>query len=512
MRILIWHGWLLEGSGSNVYTARVVETWRAQGHDVLLIAQERHPERFPFFDAWADGDLAAARPLDADPAPGRATLFRPDIGDLMPVFVYDEYEGFRVKTFVDLSEEELETYLDRSVTTLREAAARHGTEVAVAGHAIPGALIAGRALGSIPYVAKIHGSDVEYAMRKQQRYVDLAREGLEGAASVAGASRDVLERLVGLVPSVADRLRVVHPGVEVERFRPMPRREALLRTADLLQEDPALERGRPGGLARDVGRALRLRDAEALDRLAGAYDQTSPDPAAPERLRALSVYEGPLVGYLGKLIPQKGVHDLLAALAVVRPRPHALIVGFGTFREWLEALVTALDAGDADAVAFLDEGMPVGLSAEEVAAAAGLAEHVSFTGRLDHRYAGSAAAALDVLVVPSILEEAFGMVALEGTAAGALPLMARHSGLAEVAAALESEIERPGLLSFEPGPDAARSIAGGLERLFAIPRDERRDLARRLSGHVGDHWGWQRTADLLLGAVREAGVPPERPS
>ena len=502
MRILVWHGWLLEGSGSNVYTARVVEAWRAQGHDVLLVAQERHPERFPFLDAWADGDLAAARPLGAEPAPGRAMLLRPDIGDLLPVFVWDEYGGFRVKTFLDLTGEELDAYLDRNVAALRDAAADHGTEAAIAGHAIPGTVVARRALGSIPYVAKIHGSDVEYALRQQPRYVDLAREGLEGARSVAGASRDVLERLVELVPSVSDRLRVVPPGVEVERFRPTPRDEALLGAANLLEGDPDLERGRPDHLGREVGEALEAGDAAGLDRLAGAYDQTAPDRGAPGRLRALAGYDGHLVGYLGKLIPQKGVHDLLAALALTRPAPRALIVGFGTFREWLEALASALDAGDPEAVAFVGERAPVDLSAEEVAAAAGLAARVTFTGRLDHRYAGAAAAALDVLVVPSILEEAFGMVALEGAAAGALPLVARHSGLAEVAAALESVIDRPGLLSFEPGPEAPRAIARGLERILSIPDPERHDLALGLARHVGEDWGWERTADLLLEAVR----------
>ena len=52
MRILLWHGWLLAGSGSNVVTARVAEAYRRQGHEVLLLCQEGHPERHPFVDAW----------------------------------------------------------------------------------------------------------------------------------------------------------------------------------------------------------------------------------------------------------------------------------------------------------------------------------------------------------------------------------------------------------------------------------------------------------------------------
>jgi hypothetical protein len=52
MRILLWHGWLLEGSGSNVATARVAERYRAAGHDVALLCQERHPERYPWIEAY----------------------------------------------------------------------------------------------------------------------------------------------------------------------------------------------------------------------------------------------------------------------------------------------------------------------------------------------------------------------------------------------------------------------------------------------------------------------------
>jgi len=52
VRVLIWHGWLLEGSGSNVYTARLAEVLASQGHDVLLLCQEGHPERYPWIDAW----------------------------------------------------------------------------------------------------------------------------------------------------------------------------------------------------------------------------------------------------------------------------------------------------------------------------------------------------------------------------------------------------------------------------------------------------------------------------
>ena len=60
-----------------------------------------------------------------------------------------------------------------------------------------------------------------------------------------------------------------------------------------------------------------------------------------------------------------------------------------------------------------------------------------FTGPLEHRHLVHLLPLADVTVVPSIFPEAFGMVAAEAAAAGSPPLVARHSGLAEVAAGIE---------------------------------------------------------------------------
>ena len=206
MRILLWHGWLLEGSGSNVYTARVAETFRARGHDVALLCQEAHPERYRWIDASGTvdaGGVSALTPNLADPAAGRCVLLRPRIGRLLPVFVVDEYEGFDVVRFVDLTDPQLAAYLDANAAALAAADRWHRAEAVIAGHAIPGSVVALRAVGPGRYVTKIHGSDLEYAIREDPRYLELARLGLPAGRAVTGSSDDVLRRCVELVPEIA---------------------------------------------------------------------------------------------------------------------------------------------------------------------------------------------------------------------------------------------------------------------------------------------------------------------
>src|SRR2546428_9460252 len=82
MRILLWHGYLLGGTGSNVYTRALAREWSRAGHDVVVVCQEPDPERY---------DL------------GGAKVFRPNIGGLLPVFVLDRYESVEAKLLQDFT-------------------------------------------------------------------------------------------------------------------------------------------------------------------------------------------------------------------------------------------------------------------------------------------------------------------------------------------------------------------------------------------------------------------------
>lgn len=84
MKILLWHGYLLGGTGSNVYTRSLAREWSRAGHEVLLFCQERHPERYDI---------------------GTAKLIRTEIGRTLPVFVLDKYEGLEARLLHELSRE-----------------------------------------------------------------------------------------------------------------------------------------------------------------------------------------------------------------------------------------------------------------------------------------------------------------------------------------------------------------------------------------------------------------------
>src|SRR5207248_10842061 len=150
----------------------------------------------------------------------------------------------------------------------------------------------------------------------------------------------------------------------------------------------------------------------------GNANERSPDDSNADRFADFFAHDAPTVVYFGKLLYNKGVHVLLEALRDVDAR--AVIVGFGDYRAQLEEMAPP---------------------------------RTLFTGPLEHRHLVHLLPLAAATVVPSIFPEAFGMVAAEAAAAGSPPLVARHSGLAEVAAGLEAAYppRLRGLASFETG-------------------------------------------------------------
>ena len=96
MRILIFHGYLLRGTGSNIYNNNLAQALAGLGHEVHLLSQDTRAGEFDWVDAvgdWEDGELVVEQ-LRESPGEGSVTVYRPDIGSILPVYVEDPYEGF----------------------------------------------------------------------------------------------------------------------------------------------------------------------------------------------------------------------------------------------------------------------------------------------------------------------------------------------------------------------------------------------------------------------------------
>jgi glycosyltransferase involved in cell wall biosynthesis len=492
VRVLIFHGYLLAGTGSNVYNAALGEALVRAGHELHLLCQDRDPFALEWVDAAADWDGGALE-VRTRRDPARATVYRPDIGGLLPLYVADRYDGVEARPFQDLSPAEVDRYVDANVAAVREVAERVRPDVALANHLVMGPVILARALEDVPYAVKIHGSALEYTVKPHPRFKPYAVEGLARARGILVGSYHTGASLWTEIgdPTVQERTRLGPPGVDVQRFTPRdePRAglESLRERLEALEHDPADE----SSFARSPGEAAAaLATIEPGDRL---------------------------VVFVGKLIASKGVELLLAAWPLVlarEPRARLLIVGFGAFRAGLEGLARDLERGDLEAAralrsehgdelphlaAFLDTA-----GADYRSAARGMTERIAWAGRLDHNELPDVLPAAEAMAVPSTFPEAFGMVAAEAAACGALPVVAAHSGLAEVARTLGAaapEQARP-WLTFEVGPGAVRELADDLSAWLEAPDDLRAATREAIVAATRESYSWDGVARSVIAAAR----------
>lgn len=113
----------------------------------------------------------------------------------------------------------------RSGWTAIEARLRgRGVDIVEAHIAYPTGLIARpiAALVGARLVLFAHGADVMDVPGRSVRHVRLARSTYGAAALIVANSRFLADEIRARFPSVADRLRVASPGIELERFTPHP--------------------------------------------------------------------------------------------------------------------------------------------------------------------------------------------------------------------------------------------------------------------------------------------------
>ncbi len=144
MRILIWHGYLLGGTGSNVYTRSLARTWARQGHDVVVLCQDPHPE------------LTRPRRRRGGPSARSTASYRSSCSTATRTPIRScsaRWTPAARQRFVEVNAAAVRAQLP--------------ADLVLVNHVLLGAPV-GAAAGA-PFVVKAHGSELEYAMRGRAR-------------------------------------------------------------------------------------------------------------------------------------------------------------------------------------------------------------------------------------------------------------------------------------------------------------------------------------------------------
>ncbi len=468
--IAILHGYLLEGSGSNLWTRSMIQALVAQGETVHLVCQEPHPERYDFIgEAYRYSPEGEPQPMmnRSVPYPGRCIMHKPYIGAVLPVYVWDHYEEYQqVVPMVDLPTPQLEDYIEKNTRVVADVVQRYGIQAIHANHAVLMSVVAQRVSQKlkIPFSIMPHGSAIEYAVKKDERLFQYAQDAFQAARTIFLIGEEMKQRLLGLFPKIQDlphKMVTLNLGVNTDQFQLLTRQERPKAIQQLLQRVAGVHGGKSASqealLAEAVSSIETLADARDYFAKVSQYGTKLPDEHLSQKLRQVAWETDVIMLFVGRLIVSKGIHSIIAVLPEIFarvPRSRLLIVGHGPLREAMELLVAALASGNQT----LAENIVQWGKALEGATAEPLHtvlhywnwlkqtgrwesywqhaqqwishDRVLFTGYLTHNELRYLFPSADVAIFPSVVAEAGPLVFLEALASGCFPLGTYFAGMA----------------------------------------------------------------------------------
>lgn len=544
--ICIIHGYLLDGSGSNLWTRSVVQSLCRQGETIHLVCQEPHPENFDFIsEAYRyqiDGSVETLFRRDV-PYKGRAVMHKPQVGDLLPVYVWDRYEEFSsVVPMVELSDEAINLYLDRNTASLMRIVRENRISSMHVNHTVLMSVVVERVSREtrIPFAIMPHGSDIEYAVKKDERFLRMASEAMARARRIFVIGREMRERVsrvFGTVPGIDEKMQELNLGADTSLFEPIPVEQRPAKIASLLK----LVTGSTGGKSFEMSEAMKskLKPDMTLDELQEAvrsatnYSTKLPDEDIESKLKRVDWVEDKTILFLGRIIASKGLQTIIAALPLIlekHPNARLIVTGHGPLREPLEAMLWALRNGHRALVENITkwgsalEGGPSKELKEvreffdqlelngELDEYFGKAERyltsdsLIFTGYLTHRELRYLFPCCDIAIFPSIVAEAGPLVFLEALASGCFPLGTYFAGMAASIDSVGKALPPEDAELMKLSADAAKTV-GDISRKASealLISNKHKEALRRVAV---EQYDWENVARRLASDLKSLTCP-----
>ncbi|HJO92022.1 MAG TPA: glycosyltransferase family 4 protein [Victivallales bacterium] len=447
MHLVIVHGYILQGTGSNIYVANVAKAWKKLNHSVTVICQDLQACNLKFVDEYFGPNDSIPK---SQPKAGQIRVIVPNINNLLPVYVLDDYIKLQVKTVYSMSRDEIENHIKMTSSVLRTISETQQIDKILANHAILSPVIVKRALGdsNIPYDVKIHGSAIEFVLVHHKHLLKYAYEGMSNASKIIAGTEYITRRIKDIFSDKLDELKIIEktviipPGMDPDLFELA---ENFQETKNNFYNALSSEINLTGdGRSQTENLRYKLNETgidlhNSLVKLGKTYNQRSPDKDCLNKLTDLKEEE-PIIIYFGKFLETKGVGELILNIPHILekiPNSRFIFAGFGFYREHMESLLWALENDDieytkklANAGKFISHKIDIDKIFKPISSMQ--KEKITITGFLNHSVLSKLLPLASVCIVPSKLSEAFGMVAVEAMASGVLPICNNHSGLHDV--------------------------------------------------------------------------------
>ena len=541
MAILITHGYLLTGTGSNLYVNNIVRELLKKGEDVILVCQDFDPIKIDFvnelYDFNVDNTAYNLSAKQETPFAGNCKCFRPNLNGFLPVYVYDHYEGFEVKEFNSCTDEEVQSYVKQNFSAMDLIMQNHEVSVVNTNHMVMFPYLAKllKEKHDFKFVITVHGSALNFTVKKDKRFENFAVESLKVVDDIVVDSLHADQELKEFLEEVSmeyliQKMEIIPAGVDISSFGIAQKSREDMKQDFIasITENVSNSNGRTKLVSSNILSA-NLTSENSTSLVAGvreAYDYRHIDQDAIEKVNDLNINDNN-VFFVGKYLWTKGIYLILLGFPEIlkqQPNTNLIIAGFGPFREPAELIVNYLANGDVDGLKselqtnslFHGEDEKVIPLAVEILEKHGskiaqdvasldfdIRTKVTFTGILNHAQLVNLLPIMDVLIAPSVFPEAFGMVAIEAASCGVYPVVTYQSAFMEIADQVKElvdgrvDIENV-TLDHNASTHIAQNVLAYLSKKESMTVEESLAFKASLRKLVVDLYSWEGIAGKYL--------------
>jgi glycosyltransferase involved in cell wall biosynthesis len=457
MNIGIFHGYELTGSGSNEYTKYLARTFTKQGHNVYIFCREYCNYKFDFinkFIQWDEyGKYKILQENDIE-YKGNCILHNLPNPPKIGVYLTDKQRSGNVESFINFNDEELEIYTDFTVKTLIPPLKESDIDIFHTNHLVYQPIIAAKLneFLNVPFIIFPHGSSIEYTIKKDNRFKNLAIEAIKKSKGLIIGNEEVRNRIINIYleykEEILAKTEIVNVGVDTSLFKPVDKKDRKKSIDNIINKGPF--NGKSIELKNELYKKLDKNNIFATKNYRNSYNTKEPDSDLELQLKDIPWDKNILI-FVGALTVGKGIQSLITSMPFILkkfPDTHLLVIGSGAYREVLEGYVHIISSQNkfllneivnkgkdldnnelkgpwTDVKKFLEnkENLDNMFKYGE-----SLKNNIHFLGRMDHELLHDIFPCADLALFPSIIPEAYPLVLMESLSNGVLPLVSYFSG------------------------------------------------------------------------------------
>lgn len=470
MSLVITHGYLLTGTGSNLYVNNLVRELAKVGKEVNLLCQDFDPMAIDFVNEYYEFNTENTEYKlvgeKSSSFPGKVRVFKPNLNGFLPVYVYDHYDGYEVKEFPSCTYEEVASYVTQNKNALELVVVDFKVEVVNTNHLVmfPHIATLVKETTGVRHLITVHGSALNFTVKKDKRFEEFAKNSLVKADEIIVDSLHADNELKEFLDEVdlsylKEKVEIIPAGVDVTSFflPTAPAEEMIQDFQDKIALKVLTSKGRTTEQTEGIlnNEASVQEVINSVEQLRADYDYRNVDQDVVAKVETLKDGTHRIM-FVGKYLWTKGLHLIIFGIPKVLkqfPKAKFVFVGFGPYREPCEVVVNALANNNLDQLEevlkaqnplFKGEEGNVKLLQEilsqeketltQIIDELGfdVRQNILFTGIAEHKELVSLLPAMDALIAPSVFPEAFGMVAIEAMACGVYPVLTYQSAFKEI--------------------------------------------------------------------------------